>query len=340
MRLLCLLLIISLHASTAQTVQVSSVNCAPLLLSASSLDRFERARQLQSGNGCERDLPAAIAIYRALLLLQGDPQIRRAVLELGNLVIDGTYTSGQTRLDLFWARTITQELIGQEQFKLAFTHGSSMDLPESPEVSALTVESAASYDVDLAQRQMASRVPAAEGAAWLRLSGQTFAIFQDMAKAQDQHVTPYFREMVGDEFADLLAIRAADGAFYRRDNVLLDPGMRTLQTRLLNGTDPDAQLRLAYYYELLSGDSAYAHKAMDLYRIVRDGRVSSVRFKIGSDYELGADRFPVDPVRASRWYGFAAQAGSTEACLRIGKLKASDAITADQAAAALTGCPR
>lgn len=306
---------------------------------ATSSARFDLARSLQREPAPPADIQRAALIYRDLITLTGDPYVRRAQMELGNLVLDNKYTSGDPKLDLFWARTITQELLGQEQYRLAFAHGSAMDLPSSPEVNALTVRTAASYNVDLAQLQMAERAPKAERAAWLRLGGQYFNQIQNLADVEDNALTPEERSAVSEAFSALLSTRESSGAFYRKSDPLRDPGQASLEALLAKGTDPDAQLRLAYYYERRATDPIYAAKAITLYRIVRDGRVSSVRFKIGAHYEQATEDFPLDPVRAAQWFGFAAKAASLEACTHILKLQAATAIPDAQATIALEGCP-
>jgi hypothetical protein len=62
----------------------------------------------------------AKAVALDLELLKGsDGYVRLAEFELGNMTIDGQYSSGDPRRDLRWAREIAQELIGQEEYKLA-----------------------------------------------------------------------------------------------------------------------------------------------------------------------------------------------------------------------------
>ncbi len=87
--------------------------------------------------------------------------------------------------------------------------------------------------------------------------------------------------------------------------------------------DPDEELRLAYHEEADVGGAQGFKRAMDLYRMVRDQRVASVRLRIGDEYLLGTNGFPRDPARAAIWYGFAAKGGSKKACERLAELKVS-----------------
>jgi TPR repeat protein len=122
---------------------------------ADSAALFELARMYQLGQLGPDNLPKAIDNYLRILKDPTGAYFGRAEMELGNLVLDGKYTSHNPSQDLRWSRIIAQELIGQEQYKLAFANGSAMDLPGTPEVEALVTRTAASYNVDLAQEYLA-----------------------------------------------------------------------------------------------------------------------------------------------------------------------------------------
>ena len=288
---------------------------------------FEVARICQLGPGIPVDLQKAIGIYLRLLTKDEDPYARLAEMEMGNLVLDGRYTSHDPKTDLGWARSVAQELIGQEQLRLWPASGSAMDLPGTAEVDALVVRTAASYDVDLAQRQMAEWAGAAgrlpEELAWLRLGQDKQSSFRMQA---DQLQASLSAKQIG-EAADILAelreTKARSGAYYPVGDPLRDPGMRYLEEQLAAYGDVDQQLRLAYYYKQSIGESANAGHALSLYRLIRDERVGSVRLKIGTDYLLGRDHFPKNTQTAALWYGFAAKAGSKEACARLAETAAT-----------------
>lgn len=61
--------------------------------------------------------PAKAVALNLELLKGGDGYVRLAEFELGNMVIDGQYASGDRRQDLKWAREIAQELIGQSTLR-------------------------------------------------------------------------------------------------------------------------------------------------------------------------------------------------------------------------------
>lgn len=268
-----------------------------------------------------------MAIPLCLELLRGrDGYVRLAEFELGNMAIDGQYSSGDRRRDLGYARAITQELIGQEEYKLAWAYGSAMDLPGTPEVERAVVRSAASFDVDLAQTRIADEFPAmtaAERYAWTTIAG----LHQQAANAEAQRT---MNTMSAEEraagAAAVLALektRRAAGAYYRSDDPLLSPDFAALEVSVEKYGDPEEQLRLAYHYEADIGGPKSLERAMGLYRLVRDQRVAVVRLRIGNEYLWGTNGFPRNSERGIQWYRFAAKAGSPLACTRLAEMNAS-----------------
>jgi TPR repeat protein len=114
--------------------------------------------------------------------------------------------------------------------------------------------------------------------------------------------------------------RQSAGAFYRDDDPLFAPDFAEMERNVAKYGDPEEELRLAYHEEADVGGPAGFAKAMDLYRAVRDQRVGSVRLRIGNEYLLGTNGFPRNAERAAKWYGFAAQAGSKEACTQLSEM--------------------
>jgi TPR repeat protein len=105
----------------------------------------------------------AIPIYLSLLKETGHPEVRRAQMELGNLVLDGKYSAGDDAagraLNLAWARIITQELLGQEEYKIAVDYSIGREgLPKDQKMWLRYCKRAAAYNIDLAQRFYAESI--------------------------------------------------------------------------------------------------------------------------------------------------------------------------------------
>ena len=308
-----------------------------------SASLFELARMYQLGQVGPQDLPKAIDIYLRILKDPTKAHFGRAEMELGNLVLDGKYTSHSPSQDLLWSRIIAQELIGQEQYKLAFAYGSAMDLPGTPEVEALVTRTAASYNVDLAQEYMAeanlkgkhASANFAQGYAWLKLASQKRAADKPSFDSLASRLSPAQLAEAESAYAALEKTREETGAYYEQNDALRSPDLSVLQRSLEEYTDPDEQLRVAFHFELHSSDPVAFAKALRLYRIVRDQRVSSVRLKIGTQYLQGLNGFPKNASIAAKWYSYAANAGSVEACRHLADLYAGDALPADPVEAAV-----
>ncbi len=264
-------------------------------------------------------------------------------MELGNLVLDGKYTSPNPSQDLVWSRLIAQELIGQEQYKLGFASGSAMDLPGTPEVAALVTRTAASYDVDLAQGHIAESFlkksdedsNRAQGYAWLKLASQKRSADRPSFDQLAAKLSPLQLSTGESAYIALEQTRTEAGAYYMQDDPLRAPDFSALQHSLEEYTDPDQQLRLAFHFEQSSSDAAAFNQALNLYREVRDQRVSSVRLKIGTQYLLGLNGFPKNASIAAKWYSFAANGGSVEACRHLADLYSNNDLPADPVEAAV-----
>jgi TPR repeat protein len=310
---------------------------------ADSAALFELARMYQLGQLRPDNLPKAIDNYLRILKDPTGAYFGRAEMELGNLVLDGKYTSHDPSLDLRWSRIIAQELIGQEQYKLAFASGSAMDLPGTPEVGALVIRTAASYNVDLAQGQMAeadlkdkdSTATVARGYAWLKLASKKREADRPSFNSLASQLSPSQFAQGESVYNALEQTRSEAGAYYEENDPLRAPDFAVLQSSLEKFTDPDEQLRLAFHFELNSSDPAAFAQALRLYRVVRDQRVSSVRLKIGTQYLLGLNGFPKNTSIAAKWYSFAANAGSAEACRHLADLYAGEALPSDPVEAAI-----
>jgi TPR repeat protein len=289
---------------------------------------FEEARMYQVGQLGPDGLPKAIDLYLRILNDPTKAYFSRAEMELGNLVLDGKYTSHNPSQDLLWSRIIAQELIGQEQYKLAFANGSAMDMPGTPEVEALVTRTAASYNVDLAQGYLAdanlkgkdANVNFAQGYAWLKLASQKQSRYQTLLASLVSQLSPAQLAAGEATFVALEQTQAETGAYYEQNDPLRAPDFAALQDALKQYSDPDEQLRVAFHLESNSSDPAVFNQALSLYRLVRDQRVANVRLKIGTQYLLGVNGFPKNVAVAAKWYSFAAKAGSIEACGHLSDL--------------------
>jgi TPR repeat protein len=304
---------------------------------------FELARMYQLGQEVPENLPKAIDLYLRILRDPTKAYFGRAEMELGNLVLDEKYTSHDPSLDLRWSRIIAQELIGQEQYKLAFAYGSAMDLPGTPEVNSLVIRTAAGYNVDLAQGQMAetdlkdkdSNISVARGYAWLKLASQKREADRPSFNSLASQLPPAQVAQGESAYSALEQTRNETGAYYEENDPLRAPDFAALQSSPEKFTDPDEQLRVAFHLESNSSDPAAFAQALHLYRVVRDQRVSSVRLKIGTQYLQGLNGFPKDASIAAKWYSFAAKAGSIEACQHLADLYSGNALPSDPVEAAV-----
>ena len=267
----------------------------------------------------------AAKIYFALLKQTGHPEVRRAQMELGNFVLDGKYTAGSDAkgraLNLEWARIITQELLGGEEYKIAMDYGIPRgDVPKDPAMWLHFCKRAAAYNIDLAQHFLAQAmmdgsVPNQSGyddVAWTRLASdkQTGEISQ--LKAMESRMTPEQHQAADAEYNSLVETRLRDGAYYPPDDPLRNATPTALAAMPKN--DPDVQLRRAFSLEKAAqtNDEAY-QQAMDLYRTIRDRREMDVRFILGRDYLNGANGLPSNLALARVWLTEAANRGSKPA---------------------------
>ena len=146
-------------------------------------DFFELAQAYRMASPPQTE--KAAAIYAALLKETGHPEVRRAQMEPGNFVLDGKYSAGDDAagrvLNLEWARAITQELLGQEEYKIAVDYAIGReDLPEDKKMWLRFCKRAAAYNVDLAQSFYAQAVAENDAlnksgyddVAWTRLASE------------------------------------------------------------------------------------------------------------------------------------------------------------------------
>lgn len=283
----------------------------------------------------------AIAIYVDLLKQSGAPEVRRVQMELGNFVLDGKYSAGDTPAgqaqNLEWARTITQELLGQEEYKIAVDYDVSRPgLPADKAMWLRFCKRAAAYNIDLAQNFYAQAIAQGEAPnhtgydeiAWLKLaSGKQTGLRSDL-RVLESGLTAAQHKDADEAYDALVQTRSYDGAYYTFD----DP-LRTLKPSAIEAMpqdDPDVQLRRAFSLELAAKTNARAYReAMDLYRTVRDRREIDIRFVLGRNALNGTGGIPKNPSDARFWLQMAADRGSQPAKKLLNTL-ASQSPTASQ----------
>ena len=286
-------------------------------------DLFELAQAYRQATPPQTE--RATKMYVALLQQTGHPEVRRAQMELGNFVLDGKYTAGDDAngraQNLEWARIIAQELLGQEEYKIAIDYDIGReDLPKDRSMWLRFCKRAAAYNVDLAQHFLAQAImdgmaPNLSGyadVAWIRLASdkQTGEIAQ--LHAMESSMTPQQEDAADHAYKSLVEARVRDGAYYSPDDPLR--GVTSAKLAAMPKDDPDVQLRRAFALEKAAqtSDDAY-REAMALYRTVRDRREMDVRFVLGRNYLNGTNGVPRNLALARYWLNEAAGRGSQPA---------------------------
>ena len=283
-------------------------------------------------NASPPELENALPIYLGLLKATGHPEVRRAQMDLGDLVLDGKYSAGNDAkgraLNMEWARRIAQVSLGEQEYSIAMDYGiGQYDVPKDPSMWLRYCRRAAAYDVDLAQHfyaegMMDGTVPDPSGyeeVAWTRLASEKRTDELALLKGMESSMTAQQRAAADAAYEALLRTRRVDGAYYPEGDPLRDPAPAALAA--MPQDDPDAELRKAFSLEraALTNDDLY-RQVMDTYRMVRDRREIDVRFILGRNLLTGANGFPKDPVVAKQWLSEAAKRGSKPAQDRLSTL--------------------
>lgn len=246
-------------------------------------------------------------------------------MELGNFVLDGKYSAGDDSagraLNLEWARIITQELLGQEEYKIAVDYSIGREgLPKDQKMWLRYCKRAAAYNIDHAQHFYAESIGQNEApnhtgyddVAWIRLGSEKQYGLRTMLQSLESGMTADQHKAADAAYDDLVKTRKVDGAYYPFD----DP-LRTVtadELAKMPQDDPDVQLRYVFELEAAAQTDEKAYRqAMDLYRIVRDRREMDIRFVLGRNYFSGTNGVPRDPALARHWLQVAASRGSKPA---------------------------
>jgi TPR repeat protein len=276
----------------------------------------------------------ASAIYLDLLKQTGHPEVRRAQMELGNFALDGKYSAGDDphgrALNLEWARIITQELLGGEEYKIAMDYGIGRgDIPVDKGLWSRFCKRAAAYNIDLAQHFYAEAimdgsVPNKSGyddVAWIRLASDKQTGNVTILKALESGMSAEQHRAAEDVYQSLVDTRRRNGAYYPPDDPLRDPTAAVLAA--MPQDDPDVQLRTAFALEKTAATDETAYRrALDIYRTVRDRREIDIRFVLGCNLLTGANGLPRNQAEARVWLRVAAERGSQPAKALLATLPA------------------
>lgn len=272
-------------------------------------DLFELAEMYRKAQPSQ--VGRAAPIYRSLLSQDGHPEVRRAKLELGTFVLDGTYSAGDDSagqaLNLEWAKSIAQELLGQSDYNIAVDYSVGREgVPKSEAMWARYCARAAAYNIDLAQEFFAKAILKSEisgttpleGYAWMRLASDKRYADRPIVQALEAQMTPQTRLSADSYFEDLVKTREEDGAFYRTQDPLRTPTEATLAA--VPPDDPDVEVRRAYALELSHTPASYK-QALALYLAVRNTSHMAAMAALGRQYMLGTDGMATDPANAHLW---------------------------------------
>lgn len=294
------------------------------------LDYFEigeayKAAAQEDKSAAPRYYAKATTFYLGLLQDTGQPEARRAQLELGNFVIDGIYSAGDDEkgraLNLAWARMIAQELLGQKELQIAVEYELGReDLPPDQAIWLRYCERAAAYNIDGAQHSYVEALNEGrardftgyDAVAWTRLSSQKMTADVGLLKAMTEEMSQ--EQIAGAQAAydALIGTRARYGAYYVQDDPMRDPSAPALAA--MDQDDPDVQLRAAFNLERAAAQNEQTYQqVLAIYRKVRDHRDTDARFVLGWYALHGLNDIPKNLSVAEYWLGEAVRSGSKPA---------------------------
>ncbi len=231
-------------------------------------------------------------------------------------------------LNLGWARVITQESLGQEEYKIAVDYAIGReDLPKDEQMWLRFCKRAATYNIDLAQKFYAQAIMKDEApnksgyddVVWTRLGSDKQYGLRTTLKAMESGMNAQQGKAADAAYEALVKTRESDGAYYFFDDPLRAPSADELAK--MPQDDPDVQLRSAFALdaEAKTDEKAY-RRAMDLYRTVRDRREMDIRFVLGRNALNGTNGMPKDPAIARYWLQVAAGRGSNPAAEMLAQI--------------------
>lgn len=285
-------------------------------------DFFELAQAYR--NASPPQLDKAIPIYMSLLKQTGHPEVRRAQLELGRLVLDGKYSAGDgakaRALNMVWSRIFAQEMLGREEYKIAVDYSVGEYVPHDETIWLRFCKRAAAYNIDLAQHFyveaiMQTKAPDLSGydeVAWTRLASEKQTGELGMLKAMVTPMSLQQRAAADAAYESLVQTRMRAGAYYPKDDPLRNPSAAALAA--MPQDDPDVQLRRAFTLEKAGQtDEAVYERVIGIYRTVYERREMDIRFVLGRNLLNGTNGFPKDNETGEAWVREAAKRGSKPA---------------------------
>ena len=293
-------------------------------------DYFELAEAFKAAGESDKSAagkyyPKAAAILLKLLKDPGQPQARRAQLELGNFVIDGIHSAGNDpkgrAQNLEWARMIAQELLGQKEYQSAVEYDiGNDDFPVDKAMWLRYCKRAAAYNDDNAQHFYVKALSEGtahdfsgyDAVAWTQLNSEKMFAEKSLLQAMTSSMTPQQKTNAEAAYQALIKTRAEYGAYYVHDDPLRDPSPATLAT--MDRDDPDVQLREAFNMErAAANDQQIYERVLSVFRNVRDHRDYEFRFVLGRYALYGMNGVPKNRAVADYWLNEAARSGSEHA---------------------------
>jgi len=292
-------------------------------------DLFELAETFKAAAQTDRSVAPryyakATTLYLSLLKDVGHPEVRRAQLELGNFVLDGIYSAGDDAKgrsqNLEWARTIAQELLGQEEYGIAVDYETGNYLPPDKEMWLRFRKRAAAYNIDLAQHYYAQALNEVETkdfsgydyVVWTHLASEKTSANLALLKAQTQGMSAQQLHDADAAYDALVHVRELYGAYYPADDPLRNPSPEVLDA--MPQDDPDVELRRAFSDEKAAATNPELYaQVLGTYKKVRDRRKMDIRFVLGLYLIEGSNGVAKNVPLGVDWLKEAASAGSEPA---------------------------
>ncbi|MFC5860768.1 tetratricopeptide repeat protein [Acidicapsa dinghuensis] len=292
-------------------------------------DFFELAELYKAEAEADHSMAAkyyskATTIYLDLIR-KHQTEVKRSEMELGNFVIDGIYSAGDTPAaraqDLEWARMIAQELLGQKEYQISVEYDiGEEDLPEDQTMRLYYLKRAAAYDVDLALHYYIEALNEGKTKdfsgydyiAWERIAQGEGGGESRLLKAFIENMSALQLDSVQTAYDNLIATREQCGAYYTADDPLRNVTPAVLAA--MDQDDPDVKLREAFNLEKAAATNEHTYqRALALYRDVRNTRGRAPRFILDKYALFGRNGVPQNRMVAEYWLREAIRSGSEPA---------------------------
>ena len=267
------------------------------------------------------------------LAAKDDGYHRALRARLGEMLLSRTPVEGSHAQHVRWIGEAARQRLGLAEWMIATDISQHRDDSELPSAALEWMRRSARYGIPEALTAVGqaaihrdiSELSFMDGVALYELGAQqTLSAFSE--ETQRRKLQPEQREKLDDYEAQWRCIADETGGFYTpRDPLRFAPplDMEAL-ARLAVATDPDAQLRLAYAYEV-SGD---LDKAEALYREVAGTGAARLWLSVAKT-AAGSGKWS----RAVQLYQRSAYNGSREACAELARIEAEGLASKPDAAA-------